>query len=375
MSPQPITSSFTDLNELAIHFRTLLESKKYVLLFAYNGTGKTRLSGTFKDLGKQANTETGTSTADTLYYNAFTEDLFTWDNDLEGDTNRHLNINRNSRFFDGLRELEMESRIRPFLRRYADFDFSIDYGNWTISFSREVRTDDATGKIENIKVSRGEENIFVWCFFLAVIQLVVDQEQAYSWVKYVYIDDPISSLDDNNAIAVASHLAQLLKSQEEIKVVISSHHSLFFNVIYNEFKKSKGKDYFLSKNKETGEYLIQDTGDTPFFNHVALIKELSIAANTGRLYTYHFNILRNILEKAASFHGFKDFTECIKRDEDDEDDEEGVTFARYVNILSHGNYSLFEPIEMVEDNKEVFRKILQGYMESYRFNPELFSEE
>ena len=372
MSSQPTTSYFANLNELVIHFRTLLDSKKYVLLFAYNGTGKTRLSGAFKDLGKQANTETGISTADTLYYNAFTEDLFTWDNDLEGDTNRYLNINRNSRFFDGLRELEMESRIRRFLRRYADFDFSIDYENWTISFSREVRIDDATEKIENIKVSRGEENIFVWCFFLAVIHLVVDQEQAYSWVKYVYIDDPISSLDDNNAIAVASHLAQLLKSQDEIKVVISSHHSLFFNVIYNEFKKTKGKDYFLSKNKETGEFSIQDTGDTPFFNHVALIKELSKAANTGRLYTYHFNILRNILEKAASFHGFKDFTECIKPDEDD---EEGVIFARYVNILSHGNYSLFEPKEMLDDNKEVFRKILQGYMESYRFNPELFNEE
>ena len=82
--------------------------------------------------------------------------------------------------------------------------------------------------------------------------------------------------------------------------------------------------------------------------------------------------MRNILEKAASFHGFKDFTECIKPDEDD---EEGVIFARYVNILSHGNYSLFEPKEMLDDNKEVFRKILQGYMESYRFNPELFNEE
>ncbi|GAU76661.1 AAA family ATPase [Fusibacter sp. 3D3] len=372
MSSQPTTTSFSDLNSLSTYFRTLLDSKKYVLLFAYNGTGKTRLSGVFKDIGKQTNSETGASTADTLYYNAFTEDLFSWENDLTGDADRHLILNRNSRFFDGLRDLEMESRIRPFLRRYGDFDFFINYEKWTISFSRDVIINGKSEKIENIKVSRGEENIFVWCFFLAILQLVVDREQAYKWVKYVYIDDPISSLDDNNAIAVASHLAQLLKSQEEIKVVISSHHSLFFNVIYNEFKKIKGKNYFFSKNKETDEFSIQDTGDTPFFNHVALIKELSIAANTGRLYTYHFNILRNILEKAASFHGFKDFTECIKRDEYDED---GITFARYVNILSHGNYSLFEPIEMVEDNKEVFRKILQGYMESYRFNPELFSEE
>lgn len=365
-------SSFSDLNSLANHFRTLLHSKKYVLLFAYNGTGKTRLSGAFKDLGKKPIPDSEENSTDTLYYNAFTEDLFTWDNDLRSDMERHLYLNRNSKFFNGLRELAMEERIRKFLRRYADFEFDINYDKWFVHFSRDVRNDNATEKMDNIKVSRGEENIFIWCFFLAIIELVVDQEPAYSWVKYIYIDDPISSLDDNNAIAIASHLAQLLKEQEDLKVVISSHHALFFNVMYNELKKSKGKDYFLTKNKENGEYALQDTGETPFFNHVALVIELKEAVKTGKLYTYHFNILRNILEKAASFHGYKDFSECIKIGEDDPDE---VTYARYVNILSHGNYSLFEPREMVEDNKKAFRYILDRYMNLYRFNPDLFNEE
>ncbi len=57
--------------------------------------------------------------------------------------------------------------------------------------------------MDDIKVSRGEENIFIWCFFLAIVQLVLDGAEAYKWVKYVYIDDPISSLDEHNAIAVA----------------------------------------------------------------------------------------------------------------------------------------------------------------------------
>ena len=266
----------------------------------------------------------------------------------------------------------MEERIRKFLRRYADFDFTIDYDNWFVNFSKDVKNGNTLETIDYIKVSRGEENIFVWCFFLAVIELVVDQEEAYSWVKYIYIDDPISSLDDNNAIAVASHLAQLLKEQEDLKVVISSHHALFFNVMYNELKKSKGKDFFLTKNKVTGDYTIKDTGDTPFFHHVALIKELKESVRTGKLYTYHFNILRNILERAASFHGYKDFSECIKNGDDDPDT---ATYTRYVNILSHGNYSLFEPREMVEDNKEAFKDILDRYMNLYRFNPELFNEE
>lgn len=371
MSTQAVTT-FTDLTALATHFRRSLESKKYVLLFAYNGTGKTRLSCAFKDLGKQPIADSEEKSTDTLYYNAFTEDLFTWDNDLEGDTARRLHLNRNSKFFNGLREFAMEERIRKFLRRYADFDFNIDYDDWFVHFSREDRNGNSTERIDYIKVSRGEENIFIWCFFLAIIELVVDQEEAYSWVKYIYIDDPISSLDDNNAIAVASHLAQLLKEQEDLKVIISSHHALFFNVMYNELKKSKGKDFFLTKAKVTGEYTIQDTGDTPFFNHVALIKELKEAVKTGRLYTYHFNVLRNILEKAASFHGYKDFSECIKSGDDDPDE---ATYVRYVNILSHGNYSLFEPREMVEDNKEAFKDILERYMNLYRFNPELFDEE
>lgn len=113
-----------------------------------------------------------------------------------------------------------------------------------MNFIREVLIDDKTENIEHIKVSRGEENIFIWCFFLAIAQLAADKQVTYSWVKYLYIDDPISSLDDNNAIAVASHLAQLLKNNS-IKAVISSHHTLFFNVIWNELnEKKKLQPYF-----------------------------------------------------------------------------------------------------------------------------------
>ena len=88
---------FDTIEELSGYFRKLLNIKKYILLFAYNGTGKTRLSSAFKDLGKRIIGEN--KTADTLYYNAFTEDLFIWDNDLENDTQRVLKLNKDSRFF------------------------------------------------------------------------------------------------------------------------------------------------------------------------------------------------------------------------------------------------------------------------------------
>ena len=329
---------FENLEEIAKYFRMMLdeERKKYILLFAYNGTGKTRLSAEFKTLGQTLNEETGEKTADTLYYNAFTEDLFYWDNDLENDTNRFLKLNSDSRFFSGLKELEMESRIRPFLHRYADFDFTIDYDEYKISFYRNVTIEGVSQRIDNIKVSRGEENIFVWCFFLAIMQLVVDKEESYSWVKYIYIDDPISSLDDNNVIAVASHLANLM-SDADTKVVISSHHTLFYNVLCNEIKNPER--LFFQRLTKNGLYILKDTSNTPFFYHVALLKELKKVADSGKIYSYHFNILRNVLEKTAAFHGYQHFSSCLRIDNDDD----FIVHKRMVNIMSHGNYSVFEP--------------------------------
>jgi hypothetical protein len=284
-----------------------------------------------------------------------------------------VKLNATSRFFAEFNELEMESRIRPFLHRYADFDFAMDYENWTVSFSREVLAGEATETVENIKVSRGEENIFIWCFFLAIIQLVTDGAEAYQWVKYIYIDDPISSLDDNNAIAVASHLASLLKGgKDRIKAVISSHHALFFNVMHNELEAGKSKEaisYFLSQSREAANYMLRSTNATPFFHHMAMLIELYQAGQSGRLYTYHFNMLRSVLEKSASFHGFKNFSACIKQDDDDPD---GILHARLINILSHGNYSLYEPQEMLEENKAYFKKILDDFLGRYPFNRKLF---
>ena len=356
-------NEFNSIREVAKYFKRLLEEKKYIVLFAYNGTGKTRLSGEFKSLGQHLNEETGEKTADTLYYNAFTEDLFYWDNDLVNDTERVLKFNKSSRFFNGLKDLDMDNRIRPLLQRYADFDFSINYDDASINFYRE----ESTQRIDNIKVSRGEENIFIWCFFLAIVQLVIDKAEAYEWVEYIYVDDPISSLDDNNVIAVASHLAALMKG-EDVKVIISSHHTLFFNVLCNEIRRAE--QLFLQKSKDNATYILKDTTKTPFFHHVALLKELKKASDTGILYTHHFNILRNILEKTASFHGYAHFSSCIRKG----DAENEPVYTRIVNLLSHGNYSLFDPKEMVEENKEYFRNILNNFLEDYNFNQKIFEE-
>lgn len=380
MSNAPKIVKFKSLSDIAVRFRSDLKDLDFVLLYAYNGTGKTRLSMEFKDRGKKDGAK-----GDTLYFNAYTEDLFHWDNDLEHDADRVLKINAESNFFNGFKELALEDKIFEYLQRYATFDFKIDYEKWEIAFSKEISNpahrpgndEPETIVQNNIKVSRGEENIFVWCIFLAICELVIDGAESYNWVKYIYIDDPISSLDDNNAIAVASDLSKLLqKGVGKVNVVISSHHHLFFNVMCNELKKRKNKRYFLHKNGANG-YTLRATDETPFFHHVALLSELkgllpkeNQTIHDVQIKTYHFNMLRSIMEKTATFFGYDDFSKCIHGVEDE------VLYARALNLLSHGKYSIYEPVEMGDDTKNLFIKILDAFLKKYEFElPEIITDE
>ena len=137
-------------------------------------------------------------------------------------------------------------------------------------------------------------------------------------------------------IAVACDLATLLRrainrKDEDgvpmpIKIVVSTHHSLFFNVMCNEMRRAKEnelkvahKRYFLHRSNKhrpnkNVSYTLQPTEDTPFFHHVASLVELQKAADpdTGKLYTFHFNALRSIMEKTAAFFGHSNLSFCHK---------------------------------------------------------------
>jgi hypothetical protein len=376
---------YDNLSTLARKLRADLAGVDLILLYAYNRTGKTRLSMAFKDEGKRKNN----GISDTLYFNAFTEDLFTWDNDLQGDAVRQLQLNPDSTFFDGLKDLALDETIAAYLRRYADFDFDIDYTTWKISFSKEILRQAPGAEVEperitetNIKISRGEQNIFIWCLFMAICERMLDGHFSYQSKKYLYIDDPISSLDDNNAIAVACDLALLLRraasrkdqngAPAPIKVIFSSHHALFFNVMCNEIGRAREgeprvthKRYFLHRPNGDGAYTLQATEDTPYFHHVASLAELqrAVAPDTGKLYTFHFNALRSIMEKTASFFGYSDISFCLKA----LNREDLVLYNRALNLLSHGKYAIHEPTEMGEDNKELFRRILNDFITAFQF--------
>jgi wobble nucleotide-excising tRNase len=385
MSANPKSPTYRSLNSLAKKLRkdlngirrkskttrskgiSPIKSVNFVLIFAHNGVGKTRLSMDFKEIGKRGEKR------DTLYFNAFTEDLFDWDNDFENDQERKLKFKSHSQFFTGLDGMGIENQIRPHLQRYADFDFTIDYVESEIIFHRDVIINGRSKRIVGIKISRGEENIFIWCFFLAIAQMAIEAEKGepYDWVKFIYIDDPISSLDEHNSITVASQLAKLLKiGKDKMKVVISTHHGLFFNVMFNELKSGKNlgitkKSYILHRPQGTITYSLRDTGETPFLHHIFALSELQKAKKSGVIYPYHFNTLRSILEKTAIFFGSQHISTCF------DGIEEKALYSRFLNVKSHTKYSIYEPEVLSDKDKKMFGKILDAFLARYPFNTAL----
>ena len=197
------------------------------LVFAYNGTGKTRLSYDFSHYGRKEG-----DPKHTLYYNAYTEDLFTWDNDLENNTDHRLNINQDSSFIQGLAGYNFSEPLRKYLGTFTDIDFEFHYDEENpeipdyVVFSKNIQYKQKVNgvlqtiddKVENIKISRGEERLFVWCFFRCILDQVVGGNDAYKDIEYIYIDDPMSSLDDNNVIAFAMQLYSVIRQQKQIEM-------------------------------------------------------------------------------------------------------------------------------------------------------------
>ncbi|HEY9661258.1 MAG TPA: AAA family ATPase, partial [Allocoleopsis sp.] len=251
------------LTEIAQQLRDA--NKKVQLIYAFNGVGKTRLSREFKLLiAPQTDNSEGAEANQPelprnriLYYNAFTEDLFYWDNDLEEDLDPKLKIQPNS-FTDWvLKDQGQDQNIITTFQRYTN-------DKLTPRFNEE-RKDNATGEIiakafsevtfslergddensGNLKISKGEESNFIWSVFYTLLEQVIgilnipepdDRESSeFDQLDYVFIDDPVSSLDENHLIQLAVDLAQLVKSSEsDVRFIITTHNPLFYNVLHNE---------------------------------------------------------------------------------------------------------------------------------------------
>ena len=314
-------------------------NKKVTLLYAFNATGKTRLSMEFKSLVNDL--EDDEDVKHIVYYNAFTEDLFSWDNDLENDNERKLKLNKNSSFIE---LIERQGKENEIAERFKEFTSSkiepnINTSTGEITFSLPTGDEES---VVNIKISKGEESIFIWTVFFVLMETIIAElnideisdrsTDEFNAIQYIFIDDPISSLDDNHAIDIALELKHIIGSSknENLHFIISTHHSLFYNVLHTEM--SKAKKFWLSKNKD--KYLIIElaNNETPFGYYLMLKDELKRAIENNTIKRYHFNLMRNLLEKTAHFLGYNSWKDLINEEDKDSyiinlADKNGDTYA------------------------------------------------
>lgn len=340
-----------------------VSNKKVQLIYAFNGSGKTRLSREFKELVSPKLTE-GTEEGEDhkskiLYYNAFTEDLFYWDNDLQGDTERKLIIQPNSYTEWALKDQGQELNATKNFQRYTNSKLTPVFD----PLFTEVRFTMESGDQEtfdNIKISKGEESNFIWSVFFSVIEQVVsslsepdaDSAGQFENLAYVFIDDPVSSLDENHLIQSAVDLARLVKSDSSnLKFIISTHSPLYFNVLASEFGRGFTSNW---KKRTHSKHLLEKTGDgsfvlsyqesnAPFSYHLFLLGEVQTAIETGNIRKYHFGFMRNILEKTSTFLGYQHWEDLLPKTSEGTSDPYAQRLANYGVHSKHAGEEI-EPI-------------------------------
>ncbi|MVZ61963.1 AAA family ATPase [Sphingobacterium humi] len=357
------------VNEIAQKLKDLKEN--IILIYAFNATGKTRLSVEYKNITKKP--DDGKHIG--VYYNAFSEDLFVWDNDNDnGEQNIKLDIKFSSlnRLHSLMTEEDVEKKLIPYKRKYNFFfdpnrDFEKD-GFASVTFYKLEDTESKT----SIKISRGEERIFVWCFFLALLEI---DGWANTQNAHFFIDDPVSSLDDHNIFVTAYTVFDLIEKEfEKRKILITSHHFGFLTILSDMLGKGEKSSKFRNRDnsKKYKEFILEGnsedlslikTKDGVFLYHLRLLQILNQAADSKEVYIYHFALLRQVLENIASFLGVGQFSYVLEQI--GITDQDRVAFI--VNALSHLNVYYQQIDKPVPDNLEIFNEVLSRIMDKYRF--------
>ncbi len=360
------------LTEIAEQLRAT--GKKVQLIYAFNGTGKTRLSREFKQLIAPKSDDADQaelSRNKILYYNAFTEDLFYWDNDLSQDAGHKLKLQPNS-FTDWvLKDQGQDRNITANFQRYAGQKltphFSEDFSE--VTFSIERGDNEHSG---NLKISKGEESNFVWSIFYTLLDQVITilnvpepserETDQFNQLEYVFIDDPVSSLDENHLIELAVNLAGLIKSSQSsgLKFIVTTHSPLFYNVLYNELSS---KACYLLERFEDGTFVLTEKhGDSnkSFSYHLHLKQTIEQAIADNKIERFHFTLLRNLYEKTASFLGYPKWSELLP-------DDKQLYLSRIINFTSHSTLSNEAVAEPTQAEKATVRLLLDHLKDNYGF--------
>ena len=353
----------TTVEDIATQLRD--DAADVQLLYAFNSVGKTRLSVAYKNATRDAD---GRHAG--IYYNAYSEDLFVWNNDVEnGEANIRITVlpSSLSRLHADLNELDIHAKLKPY-RPSFDFRFVMhpdaEKGIESISF---FPAGTQPGDVPAMKISRGEERMFVWCFFLAMMEV---EGWADRQPRHIFIDDPVSSFDDHNIFVTASTLYDLIEKYfGERKIIIATHHIGMFSILCDWLMKGEKSGKYKQTTKATilsgkhGAVSLEKVRSDVFLYHLRVLQVLEQARKENDVRAYHFALLRQLLESVSSFLGVGRISYALERIGFDDAEE----VARIVNALAHKNVYYFETDLLVPDSLELFETIYGKLNAHYAF--------
>lgn len=346
------------VNEIAIQLKT--NEQPIVLIYAFNSTGKTKLSVEYKNITKDGNKHTG------VYYNAYSEDLFRWDNDEDNDNeNMRLEILKSSLnpYFSSIVENPslLEEKLAPYLPKYTyEFDNNPDpeVGIDAIRFSRDNE--------KNIKISRGEERIFIWCFFLALFETDAWTGEQNS---HFFIDDPVSSMDEHNIFITADSIINLIKDKisprSEKRIIITTHHIGLFSILSDRLMNSSYKNSTKRKilSLRNNQLELKNHDKDVFLYHLYLMHILQESTENNDIEGYHIIILRQLLEIISSFLGAGGIKKALEEIGYRDNIEQ---ISHQINSLSHKD-ARPQPIILNHNDIELLKEVFNKIQEKYNF--------
>ena len=175
----------------------------------------------------------------------------------------------------------------------------------------------------------------------------------------------MTSLDENHLIELAVNLADEIKKSDykfnKLRFIITTHNPLFYNILCNTLKSAK-KLYF--EKMDDGSFEIKESDDSPFSYHLFLLSELDKAIKNNEIKKYHYNFLRQLLEKTATFLGYDSWKKLLPG----EAEESQTYYDLIINLCSHARHSGEETSLMNDNQKRVLSYLVNYIEETYHFN-------
>lgn len=347
------------LDALADSVEKELAERRGGLVYAPNSTGKTRLAQRLKERDPDG----------VLLYSAIVEDAFAWDYQ-----NRVFRVSLDSELVESISTQGLDRDIINSFRLFSGekIEPTLDLVSGSVVFGLHTGDESAT---EGIRISRAEESLFIWCVYYSVlsdaVESLLDAEEdrptnQYDQVRVVVIDDPVSSMDDERIVSVAISIAALIKraTSTGLKFLITTHHALFFNVLFNELdlrRSKKDQAYILRAAPDGGWTLKTHPRDAPFSYHLEVIREIERAIEDGTVRRVHFNQFRTVLEKTANFLGYDGGWSRLLSGGD-----KGV-LTRVLNLYSHDRLSDLEPADVPKASIDALTGEFEHFLSEFKW--------